>query len=1354
MKNIEREKLVNTFTEAIKKGSLLVIGDPGTGKTWLLKQAVQKVSAEDIPHFFIQVDAIDVRSVSDFKKALGLDNPIQDVLNYVSGGKRGILFIDALDAARGPVKQNIYRQFIELIQRKCQNWSIVASIRTYDAKHSLELLNLFPTKSPEISEEFQVENVKYRHFLVPPLSNSEITNFLSESQPLNNLYQKANDKLKKLFYVPFNLWLLDTLISGGITSNKISDAQTVVQLFGLYWEYRITNKQDSDDRENILRKAAKIMVGHNSLSLWKKDLYVKGASDTIKGLLSDQMLVAVSKTEQRLAFEHNMIFDYVVSRLLIQEDPNYALSFLQQDQSRPIFLRPSIEYYFSRLWYSDRALFWKAFWHFQSASKNEYVHILPIITFVKEINSLEDFAPIKDKLDKPNRLDRINCFKIVNDIFRVLKVFKPSIEHPQDWVWVEIMHVLRDRLSVNFIDEFIRSLKSVVNNWNKWTVPQQDKIAVISRAIVNWAWQPAKELNKNQINSLHNMIAVWGIPLVCKTFGSGPKEAKTILSKILKRVGRPSFIIHEIYSCCDAIDSIWPHDPDFAVDVYKTVFGYEEKSKDTTVMRGGILSLTSTRRQDYEGCYYILDQKFPKFLSDSPINATKAMVDVVNLIVKRKEMSGWATRNNPVQHFQFFNIKAMYLPDGSAMWADRDYRRENLKMLNDFTEYLDKLSQKNDTESISLIKSLLDIVAQRNEVAVIWKRLLRLCPKNPSVFSPLLTPLFKAMPLLINNDTSYEAGEALKAGFAQLDKGEREAIEEILLKLPESAKEKNRIDRLIRLRSTLLNCIPSDALSDQSKLILNEAMKAGETCLNESSASGMEFSSKPYTNIDWLKEKGANLEAGSSKVILKLVSPVKSFQERFLNGTPSKDEIDDIFPNLLELKREIEKTDIVYDELVKQDVLTDLASACVRIARNNDLLAESEILKLCEEVFLLAAQNQFPKYEKKYHDTFDSPSWGPAPRIEAAEGIMSLMRRKEFITQDNLNLIKILSIDIVPAVKYNIIVRLYFLHRTATKEMWEIAFRTARREATNGVLVALATSMSALVKINTDVVLDLFDIICKRKSLKERKKSGVHNDPCVSTITELEIFFNNKRAHTKIKTYENNPLKYFDELQQVAISAINYLTMGLDEQEHEKINVELIRKRTRQILARLLLSDSVGFQKLYRKYGKDRWPEDRKTLTKELYDIIDIIARWLYFSATKEDRKTCLRPEQIQQYYVEIKPLINQIISVGSSKEAFLHPSTTHYLMQLCNIIIRYDPAGGIRLAEALCKASEIHGYALDSMAIGEVVKLVEICMADFKDILQDKRNILALMNILNIFVKAGWPEAIQLAIRLDEVWR
>ncbi|GAG16898.1 unnamed protein product, partial [marine sediment metagenome] len=136
MFDIKREKLINNFMSSIKKGHLLIVGNPGSGKTWLITKTSEKIADENIPNVIIRADSIEVDSLSDFRRALGIDNPIEEALNYLSGGKRSILFIDGLDAARSEAKQSIYRQLINLVLSRCKDWFVVASIRTYDVKHS------------------------------------------------------------------------------------------------------------------------------------------------------------------------------------------------------------------------------------------------------------------------------------------------------------------------------------------------------------------------------------------------------------------------------------------------------------------------------------------------------------------------------------------------------------------------------------------------------------------------------------------------------------------------------------------------------------------------------------------------------------------------------------------------------------------------------------------------------------------------------------------------------------------------------------------------------------------------------------------------------------------------------------------------------------------------------------------------------------------------------------------------------------------------------------------------------------------------------------------------------------------
>jgi len=1337
----------------VKKGHLLIIGNPGSGKTWLMTNVAKKLSNENIPNLIIRADSIQVNSISDFKRVLGINNPIEEALNYISGGKLSILFIDALDAARSEAKQSIYRQFINLVLTRCKDWFVVASIRTYDAKHSRELLNLFPSGTTDVPQEFRLTDIRYRHLYVPLLSESEINEVLEQIPSLKAVYEKASIKQKELFNIPFNIWLFDQLIQEGIPIDKLSDIQTAVQLFGLYWEYRITKKDDSEDRKNILRKAASTMIKNNSLSVDEKDIYIEGLSETYKGLLSDQLLIPVSKSEQRIAFGHNMLFDYAVSRLLIQEDSKEAFQFLIEDQSRPIFLRPSIDYYFARLWYDDRPLFWQIFWYFVYESKEEYLRILPILTIINEISSIDDFQPILESIrNKAHPKYQIHLL-VIKRIFQTSKSVKGDLLPKRDEIWIDIIFQLKDLLNVAFIDDYVRILKITVDKWDRWESNERHKIAVAARSLLQWAWKPPEDLNQNQIQRLNEVIAVWGIPQVCKTYGENPQESRKILTRVLERLG-PTSTISEIYRLVHEIDKIWSYDPEFIVSIYESVFNYEETSEDITFMGGGVLTLTSTRKQDYSMCYYSLAEDFPKFLNARPLFATKAMIKAINALVKRTEISRYSDSSNLQSlTFPFFEITAKYLADGSYVWDQNDFNRERSKILSSFDNYILEISK--DKSKRELLNNLIRQIAEMNEVAVIWRHLLKTAVRNPKIFVPILYPLFLADPILTGIDTNYEIGELIKNGFNYLATEQKRAVETTILQLPKNAKNKKK-QGLETIRNKLLACIPEEYIQEEeTKNILAELKKKKEVPENIPHFRMGEVTSRPYTEEDWLKERGVDLDNPFNKKLLDLSNPVKEFHNQYMNKTPELKECEDIFPKMIELKKALEDTSIQYDNHVKESALTHLASACETVARNSKIPNDHQLLKFAEEIFQLAGQDPSPQFDEKYHAEFDHPHWSPAPRIEAAQGIMHLVRRKEFATESNLKLIQELSKDKVPAVRFHIVRQLLSLYHTAQKEMWNIAENIAKVENTNGVLTALAASISGVAGVQTDRVLDILEIICERQSSEKREQATLV-DPCISTITALFITQNNERSNQILKRYEEAPLLHASELRRIVLTAVEYLLVGIAKEWKEK--PEEVRARAREILSRVLESSKKGFEELQEKYG-DTWTEMRQKETKDIYDIVDAVGTWLYFKADisenlRKQDKLILNDGQREEYYREIKPLIKKVIAVGSIRGSLLHASTAHHLMELCNGVLKYDPAGVIEIAEELCKASAPYGYALDSMAIKEVVKLVETCMADYKELLQDKKNLMHLTGLLNIFVEAGWPEAIQLATKLDEIWR
>lgn len=102
------------------------------------------------------------------------------------------------------------------------------------------------------------------------------------------------------------------------------------------------------------------MVDEHSLSVRTDEVYLLGGAETWRSIMTAEVLVYAS-SEQRVTFGHNILFDYAVSVLLIEDDANELVEFLSNDPSRPLFLRPSLSFYLTRQWHASPTLFWEIF---------------------------------------------------------------------------------------------------------------------------------------------------------------------------------------------------------------------------------------------------------------------------------------------------------------------------------------------------------------------------------------------------------------------------------------------------------------------------------------------------------------------------------------------------------------------------------------------------------------------------------------------------------------------------------------------------------------------------------------------------------------------------------------------------------------------------------------------------------------------------------------------------------------------------------------------------------------------------------------------------------------------------------
>jgi hypothetical protein len=90
-------------------------------------------------------------------------------------------------------------------------------------------------------------------------------------------------------------------------------------------------------------------------------------------------------------------------------------------------------------------------------------------------------------------------------------------------------------------------------------------------------------------------------------------------------------------------------------------------------------------------------------------------------------------------------------------------------------------------------------------------------------------------------------------------------------------------------------------------------------------------------------------------------------------------------------------------------------------------------------------------------------------------------------------------------------------------------------------------------------------------------------------------------------------------------------------------------------------------------------------------------------------------------------------------------------LMKVFNSILTYDPEQILQWASKTCEAAGASWVPIRLKAIGETVRLVELVLADHRQLLRKSDNARAM---LDIFVQAGCAAAVQLVMRLDEALR
>ena len=818
---IDRGEVRHDLYDFASQDNGIVIGSPGVGKTYLLKELLRHLKSEDIPHLLLPIDLLGDSNPKEWPDGFSFQGNLIDALKSVPiSDKKGIIVFDGFDAARDDRKR---KNFLILIQRAIQeldNWNVIVTVRTYDAKKSQDLLDLFGSKDNSVQTPYHVEDILCRHFNIPFLEKYEILLALEQIECPIQVYENGSIEFQQdILSKPFNLWLLEKILQMPGKDPDFSQVYSEIQLLQEYLDRRIIDR----DKKHILEGIAREMVKIRSLSVKEFDIYEDLELDkpvrmaAFENLLSDDILTVDSRTKQNITFSHNILFDYTISVLLIEDEPDQLEIFITEDPSRPLFLRPSLTYYFTRLWYYKRDNFWAAFWHIlpkdQSVHLRLVARLIPPSVIANEARKIGQLTPLLDKLQ--------NRRPIAEEAITRLMQSLQNLQIKREIPWIHF----HDEVSQHLHDNFAWDMANLTSNILEKATDSNviDACGRIARRLLAWVWQK-KETNED--DWYNRFGRRWAVPLVAKTYHTKIEESRTLLEKVLQLMQKENFPIEFLAGLTENVDHIWDHDPEFVSSIYRTVFAHQFTSEGETQRGGPVFGITTLRSQDFGLCQYRLEKHFSEFLKKKTVQATEAVIQSLNSFIYNEHILRYTTEGVTIddlkEPFELYGKTASFVKDNSHIWDAQNSSDEPIELVDKLFEFIEELTVSN--ESLLLLDSLLNIFCDQVLVAFFWKRLLKTASKFPKIFAPRLLDLCIAKPILLYLEVSYELGLFLENAASDFKSEQLRQIEDSILALPTVAKGQENDDYLIMHRDNLLARIPKELLSTEEAKLIRKKM--------------------------------------------------------------------------------------------------------------------------------------------------------------------------------------------------------------------------------------------------------------------------------------------------------------------------------------------------------------------------------------------------------------------------------------------------------------------------------------------------------------------------------------------------
>lgn len=1330
---------------AVDGGSLLVVGEPGAGKTGVLVALAEEKLADQTPFVFMSVDRLGgVATTDELRAELGLEHPLLDVLAAWPGRAPGVVIIDALDASRGGASERVFANLIEDgLLRLGDRWSIVASIRTFDLRNGRKFRNIVTGAPP--SADFAEPNLgQVRHFRIPRLTAGEVETLTRAHPELGRLAEFAPQSVRELLRNVFNLSLAAELIAQGDSADSIRNITTQSDLIERYENERLPSVR----LQNAVSDAVAVMVDRRRLAVPKVTI----RNDAIDDVLNTGIMAAAG---DRVAFAHHVLFDHAASRFYLDwDDTDRLVAQVTNDPAIGFLLGPSLRFAMERVWRDDgngRPRTWQLI-----AAIAALEDLDPVVASVALRTAAEGVAEPADVrgLSELLRTSR-NADDLGSTLSRLARFVSMSIAEattisaPAATAWASVAQVAISTSDPHFADGAGFLLWSLWEKANFADATFSAAFGAGARALLEFAWssQPTRQ-----------SLATNAIRFVCKSFATDPVASRTLLERILEE---PRFSEHaheEAPWLAEGVLVIASVDPDFAARIYAALFGRPAPQEGKSWIGGRpsrIMPLSSNRRQDYEHARWHLGQALPDFLMAAPEEATRAVSAAA---------IGMATESRrparvKAQEIVLVGRRVQIVEDDLSLGEWRKGRRAGAPEEDVLAAYASFLRECEPAQFRASVETAL-----ANETATsVWARIFGIGAERFGVADDLLWPIASEPAFLKVRGVSRDAVIYLGAAYPTRSLEERTSFEAALLTHCRSPNEDDaRWARALAAR--FLSTISGDALASLDIRALKVELEAEGRLTGNRPLVSIEISSGPIDDItDRLLERdGVDLAQGPDQELRAVARPL----EEVVRGWP-KDAGSHQVADLWQAAARVVGT---IDRLTGRSLHTEtLHATWGSISNAVEKIAEADAYepdkaehpRLSELLGLLDRMALSPYPETREDSGSGMMAWGNWDvRVYVAASLLDLTRR--FGDRDPTIVSRLLPFlsDPVPAVRLQVAQSLNALWDVARPVMWDLVELVAREETHTGVLGFFVSGpLMRLSEAESDRCEALATAILSRQSRSssengERKRETF--DEAFGHLTaRLWVGRGRPLASIWIEGWAADLVRGQAYLWPL-VSALRAALF--DRFIANSSEAAAIQERARGVLHSVVIAASRALAEATPTLIGQEGGEAERQRAEKLYragdSLLSHACNQLYFGSgafrntSKAEPLGLATPEAMRLFLDEYSATLELIGQAGT-------PGTLHHLIELYEFVAAAAPETVFdRVSSILVGPAAREGYHFESLGSDVLVRLIRRYLADHRAVFDDEMRRAHLVRVLELFSNAGWPEALKLLYELPDLLR